>query len=193
MHELHNPQDPEILSVSKLNEIAKNFVESTIGYIHVEGEVSNLARPSSGHIYLTLKDSQSQIRCAMFKTQAMGLLFDLEDGDHVIVSGKVTIYPTQGTFQIIAQKISELGEGKLRKKFEALKKKLESEGLFDVARKKPIPKIPNGIAIITSQTGAALRDIISTVTRRFISMPIYIYPTPVQGNLAHLEIIKNLR
>jgi len=192
MHELHNPQDPEILSVSKLNEIAKKFVESTIGYIHVEGEVSNLARPSSGHIYLTLKDSQSQIRCAMFKTQAMGLLFDLEDGDHVIVSGKVTIYPTQGTFQIIAQKISELGEGKLRKKFEALKKKLESEGLFDVARKKPIPKIPNGIAIITSQTGAALRDIISTVTRRFISMPIYIYPTPVQGNLAHLEIIKNL-
>lgn len=192
MHELHGTQDPEILSVSELNEIAKNCVESIIGHIHVEGEISNLARPSSGHIYLTLKDSQSQIRCAMFKAQAMGLLFDLENGDHVIISGKVTIYPTQGTFQIIAQKISEVGEGKLRKKYEALKTKLDSEGLFDAARKKPLPKIPNGIAIITSQTGAALRDIISTVTRKFISMPIYIYPTPVQGSLAHLEIIKNL-
>jgi exodeoxyribonuclease VII large subunit len=183
----------DILTVSELNLAVKALIENTIGSIKVSGEISNLSRPSSGHMYWTLKDERAQIRCAMFRAQASKLNFDLDNGDEIVITGKVTLYPEQGSYQIICNNVSEVGEGKLRKKYDFLKKKLEKEGLFKAEHKKIIPSYPRTIGVITSSTGAALRDILATTKRRFPAIPIIIYPTLVQGSEAPERIIKMIR
>ena len=188
-----NKGNNDILTVSELNLTVKALLENTIGSIKVSGEISNLSSPSSGHMYWTLKDERAQIRCAMFRAQASRLNFDLGNGDEIIITGKVTLYPEQGSYQIICNHVSEVGEGKLRKQYELLKKKLEKEGLFKADHKKQIPLYPRTIGVITSSTGAALRDILATTKRRFPATSIIIYPTLVQGSEAPEGIIKMVR
>jgi len=184
---IKNPRQ-DIFTVSEINSITKRLLEESIGTIKVSGEISNLSRSAPGHLYWTLKDAKAQIRCAMFRGQAAKLKFDLDNGDEIIVTGKVTLYPAHGSYQIIAESLSEVGEGKLRKQYELLKEKLEKEGLFDEKNKKIIPLYPKQIGIITSPTSAAVRDIIATIKRRFPSIPIIIYPTQVQGSDAPNQI-----
>lgn len=180
----------EIYSVSALNRLAKVILEETFSLVWVEGEISNLACPSSGHMYFTLKDAQAQVRCALFRQRNRGLNFALENGSHVRVQARVSLYEGRGEYQLIVENIEEVGDGALQRAFEALKKKLLSEGLFESAHKKPLPKCPACIGVVTSPTGAAIRDIISVLKRRFPSIPVIIYPTAVQGTEAATQIVK---
>lgn len=183
-----------ILSVSQLNRQVKSYLEHEIGVIHVEGEVSNLSKPLSGHLYFTLKDSNAQIRCVFFKNRHIGPLgAKLTDGKQVIASGKLSLYEARGDYQLIIEQLTESGLGALYQQFEALKNKLASEGLFLQARKKTLPAIPQTIGIITSTNGAAIRDILSTLARRFPLAKVIIYPCEVQGATASLQLIKALQ
>ena len=180
----------QVYTISQLNSTARQLLEDNFPPILVEGEISNLARPSSGHIYFSLKDEFAQVRCAMFRNQNHGLDFTPENGMHVLVKAQVSIYEQRGDYQLIIYHMEAAGAGILRKKFEQLKKKLLAEGLFAKEHKKTIPKLPNCIGVITSATGAAIRDIISVLKRRFASIPIIIYPTQVQGDQAAGQIVK---
>ena len=180
----------EIYSVSQLNSEVRDLIESSYPSIWVEGEISNLARPASGHIYFSLKDESAQVRCAMFRMSNRLLKFKPENGTQVLVRARVSLYEARGDFQIIADYMEESGDGLLRKKFEALKLKLSEEGLFDTEHKKDIPALPSQIGIITSPSGAAVRDIVSVLKRRFPSIPLVIYPIPVQGDDAPPAIIR---
>ncbi len=154
----------------------------------VEGEVSNLARPASGHVYFSLKDAGAQIRCAMFRTRNRVLGFEARDGLKVVAYGRVSLYTPRGDYQLIVEALEAAGEGLLRLRFEQLKRKLFEEGLFDVARKRALPRWPRAIGVVTSASGAAVRDIITVLKRRCPALPIIIYPTPVQGEGAAAEI-----
>jgi len=177
-------------SVSSLNKEIKQLFADHFSIIWVEGEISNLARPTSGHIYFTLKDAKAQVRCAMFRGQQKSLLFTPKNGDQVVVGAQVSLFETRGDYQLIIDSMEESGEGALRRAFEILKKHLSDEGLFDLAHKKTIPALPKQIGIITSPTGAAIHDILTVLERRFPAIPIIIYPTAVQGANAHFEIAK---
>lgn len=190
---LESELDIEIYSVSALNRLAKAVLEETFSLIWVEGEISNLACPSSGHMYFSLKDETAQVRCALFKQRSRGLSFTPENGMLVRVQARVSLYEGRGEFQLIVEKIEEAGNGALQRAFDALKKKLLAEGLFDSAHKKSLPKLPTCIGVVTSPTGAAIRDIISVLKRRFPSIPIIIYPTAVQGNEAPTQIVQAIR
>jgi exodeoxyribonuclease VII large subunit len=159
----------------------------------VEGEISNLARPGSGHIYFSLKDQDAQVRCAMFRSSNRALQFDVNDGLQVLVRAKVTIYEPRGSFQLIVERMEPAGEGILRRKLEELKTRLAAEGLFDPAFKKPLPTVPKRIGVITSPSGAAIRDILHVLERRFAAVPVVIYPVTVQGPRAKHDIVTALQ
>lgn len=178
----------EIFTVARLNREVRALLANHFLSIWVEGEISNLACPSSGHLYFTLKDDKAQIRCAMFRAQRRPLTFRPEDGCRVLVKAQVSLYEVRGDYQLIVEFMEESGDGALRRAFEALKARLSEQGLFDPARKKPIPKFPERIGVITSPSGAALRDILTVLKRRFPAIPVVIYPVTVQGNEAKYEI-----
>jgi exodeoxyribonuclease VII large subunit len=186
-------EERRVLSVSGLNREARQIIEESLGTVWVEGEISNLSRPSSGHLYWSLKDAQAQLRCAMFRLSARGLTFELANGRQVLVRGRVSLYEARGEFQLIVDSVEEAGEGLLRRRFEELKRKLAAEGLFDPARKIPVPKLPRRIGVITSPTGAALRDVLIALRRRFPSTAVLVYPTAVQGAGAADEICRTLK
>ncbi len=170
-----------IYSVSSLTRQIKEVLETSFPRLWVEGEISNFKRHSSGHLYFTLKDETAQIRCAMWRFKAGDLLFRVEDGMKVLVEGDVQVYERNGNYQLIVQQLQPSGVGELQMAFEQLKKKLHEEGLFDPAHKKPLPLYPEKIGVITSPTGAAIRDIVSVISRRFPSCQLVIYPVRVQG------------
>lgn len=181
-----------IYTVSELNMQARALLEGSFPQIWVEGEISNLARPRSGHIYFSLKDERCQLRCAMFRMHNRRIDFTPEDGLQVLANGRISLYPERGDYQLIVQFLEEAGAGALRRAFEALKLRLAGEGLFDEADKRPLPSLPRQIGVITSPTGAALRDILSILSRRFPAIPILIYPVPVQGVEAAPAIVRML-
>jgi len=178
----------DVYTISRLNQEAKALLEGSFPMLWVEGEISNLARPASGHVYFSLKDSQAQIRCALFSRQARLLTTVPRDGMQVMVRARVTLYEGRGEFQLIVEHLEDAGEGALRRAFEALKQRLAKEGLFDAVHKKPLPRLPRHIGIITSPSGAVLHDILTTLKRRFPAIPILIYPVPVQGEGAAEKI-----
>src|SRR3990167_11367189 len=183
----------EVYTVSRLNNEVKFILEDRFPWVWVEGEISNFAAPHSGHWYFSLKDNTAQVRCAMFRGQQRKLIFTPKDGMHVLINARVSLYENRGEFQLIAESMEERGEGKLRRAFEMLKKKLETAGLFDPLHKKKLPSFPKQIGIITSETGAAIADILTILKRRFPSIPIIVYPTLVQGTLAAPSIVKALK
>jgi exodeoxyribonuclease VII large subunit len=183
-------QNEEIISVGELNKSAKYLLENNFQNISVLGEISNLARPSSGHIYFTLKDEDGAIRCAMFKNQNLKLNFSPNDGDKCVLNGQVSLYAPRGDYQLIVKSIQPAGVGNLMQQFEALKKKLDVEGLFNLDKKINIPESPKHIGIITSLSTAAFQDIISTVNRRAPSTKISVSEATVQGENAHVSILK---
>jgi exodeoxyribonuclease VII large subunit len=174
-------QNDDIYSVSRLNREARRLVESSLARIWVAGEISNLARPASGHIYFTLKDKNAQVRCAMFRAANRRVSSPPADGDQVLVQGKVSIYEARGDYQLIVEQMEAAGEGLLRKKFEELKAELSAAGMFDADHKQALPELPNTIGVVTSPSGAAIRDILNILRRRYPSAKIIIYPTRVQG------------
>jgi len=180
--------EKKIYSVSGLNRETKDLLSNHFSFIQVEGEISNLSQPSSGHIYFSLKDKKAQVRCAMFKSQLRRLGFTPKNGEQVILSAQVSLYEARGDYQLIASKMQQAGEGDLQLAFEQLKSKLFNEGLFDQQIKQNIPSLPEHIGVITSPSGAAIHDILSVLKRRFPAIPVLIYPTSVQGTAAKLEI-----
>ena len=180
------------ISVSELNRTVRTLLERGVGRVWVEGEMSNLSRPASGHVYFSLKDNSSQIRCAWFKQRQRGPSFNLKDGDQILAYGQVSIYEARGDYQLIVERLETAGEGQLRRQFEALKKKLAAEGLFDEKLKRPLPALPRRIGVITSPSGAAVRDIVTVLKRRFPAIPVVIYPVAVQGDAAVPEITSAL-
>jgi len=182
-------QNPyEIYSVSALNLESKALLYQHFGTIFVAGEISNLSRPTSGHLYFSLKDEKSQVRCALFRFQHQQTTFALENGQAVIVQAEVSLYEARGDFQLIITHVELAGEGKLRLAFEQLKKTLAEKGLFDDTYKKPLPALPKQIGIITSPSAAALHDILKVLKKRFAAIPVLIYPTLVQGEQAATQI-----
>jgi exodeoxyribonuclease VII large subunit len=188
----------EILTVTQLNENIKRLLETNFDNLWVEGEVSNLHRPASGHMYFTLKDEKSQIRAVIFRSfpgqrpssWARIPQFDLEEGMSVICCGRLTVYHPRGEYQVIVETVEPRGLGALQKAFEQLKARLQAEGLFDPVHKKPIPFLPRRIGVITSSTGAVIRDILNITRRRFSSVDILVAPVRVQGAEAPYEIIR---
>ncbi len=180
----------EIYTVSQLNREVRTILEGSFPMLWVEGEISNLARPASGHLYFSLKDSQAQVRCAMFRGRNNLLKFEPENGMQVMIYARVGLYEGRGEFQLIADRMEPAGEGALQLAFEQLKKKLDQEGLFNQDIKQALPAFPKTVGIVTSQTGAAIKDILSVLRRRFPALNVIIYPTPVQGNTAGHSIAR---
>lgn len=183
----------KIISVTELNKLAKSLLENGIPKLWIEGEISNLARPASGHIYFSLKDETSQIRCAWFKQRQSINANDISNGMKMLALGKISLYQPRGEYQFIIEKMETAGEGDLKRKYEELKQKLFNEGLFDRERKLEIPKLPKKIGVITSPSGAAIRDVLSILKRRFPLLPIVIFPITVQGDNAAPDIENALK
>src|SRR5687767_11334843 len=162
----------DIYTPARLNREARTMLERGFPALWVEGEISNLSRPSSGHWYFSLKDESAQLRCAMFRQRNMLARFTPKDGMHVQIRGRVSLYEPRGDYQFLADFIEEAGEGALRRHFDMLKAKLAAEGLFAAERKRPLPKLPRRIGIVTSPTGAAVRDVVNILRRRFCTIPI---------------------
>jgi exodeoxyribonuclease VII large subunit len=192
METLDISQSQEIFTVSKLNREVRFILEGSFDLLWVEGEISNFTVPASGHWYFSLKDASAQVRCAIFKPNNRRLGFVPKDGMHVIMKARVSLYEGRGEFQLIGEYLEEVGEGQLRKAFEALKNRLLAAGLFEAKHKKPMPLLPKAIGVVTSPTGAAIRDILSVLRRRFPCVPVIIYPTLVQGDTAAPNIVKAL-
>ncbi|GLK62082.1 exodeoxyribonuclease 7 large subunit [Azotobacter vinelandii] len=184
--------DREILTVSQLNGRARALLEDVFAQVWVEGEISNLARPASGHLYFTLKDRQAQVRCALFRQNALRVREILRDGLAVRVRGRVSLYEGRGDFQLILDLLEPAGDGALRLAFEALKEKLAAEGLFAAERKRPLPAHPRSIGIVSSPTGAVIRDIVSVFRRRAPQVELTLVPTAVQGREAVAQIVHAL-
>src|SRR4030067_3150139 len=179
-----------ILTVSELTQEIKDILEDKFPDVWVEGEISNLRIPPSGHIYFTLKDDFSQIRVVLFKNQARSLRFSPEDGLHVICRGRGSLYEKRGEYQLILEEMEPKGIGALQLAFLQVKERLEKEGFFDPARKRQIPMVPQTIGIVTSPTGAVIRDMLQIIDRRFENVHILLYPVRVQGEGASLEIAR---
>src|SRR5579859_4685596 len=180
------PGDPavptrRILSVSELNRAARGLLEGGFPILWVEGEISNLAQPGSGHLYFSLKDAQAQVRCALFRNRGMLLRFKPANGMKVLVRGRVSLYEPRGDYQFLVESMEDAGHGALQRAFEALKERLAQEGLFDAALKRPLPQVPKTIGVVTSPTGAAIRDILSVIRRRHPLARVIVYTVPVQG------------
>ncbi|MBV36086.1 MAG: exodeoxyribonuclease VII large subunit [Rickettsiales bacterium] len=191
------PQKPtqqrKVYSVTELALNVRRQLEQEIGQIWITGEISNLATPRSGHWYFTLKDSDAQLRCAMFKNRNRGVRFTPEDGQQVLMRAKLSLYEPRGDLQLIGEYMEPAGEGALQIAFDRLKQKLNNEGLFAPELKRPIPTFPNKIGIITSATGAAIRDVLTVLKRRMPHVPVIIYPSQVQGEKAAKTIIEQLK
>ncbi|MDI1300777.1 MAG: exodeoxyribonuclease VII large subunit [bacterium] len=179
-----------ILSVSLLNEQVRDLLENSFVNLWVEGEISNLSQPSSGHLYFTLKDAGAQIRAAMFRGNNRFLKFTPKNGQQVLLKARISLYAPRGDYQLIVEHIEEAGLGALRRAYDELRLRLQAEGLFEAARKRPLPGTPQHIAVITSATGAAVRDIISVLGRRFPGLPVTVIPVPVQGREAAPAIVR---
>ncbi|MFP4560012.1 MAG: exodeoxyribonuclease VII large subunit [Thiohalorhabdus sp.] len=192
-HDAETGSDRPVYTVTRLNHEARGLLEASFPLLWVEGELSNVARPASGHLYFTLKDEQAQVRCAMFKGKNRLLRFRPADGMHVLVRAQISLYAPRGDFQLIVEHMEEAGEGALQRAFEALKRKLSAEGLFADERKRPIPALPRRVGVITSATGAAIRDVLTTLARRFPALPVVVYPVPVQGKAAAPAIVEALK
>ena len=184
---------PAAVSVSELNALAKNLLEQNLFGLWVAGEVSNLTRAASGHYYFSLKDSRAQVRCAMFKGTVAKLAAPLKEGDHIEVNGRISIYEARGEFQITVNEVRLKGLGQLYEAYEKLKAKLQAEGVFAAERKRPLPAHPRAIGIVTSLAAAALRDVVSTLKRRAPDIPVFIYPTAVQGAGSEVQIAQAIQ
>ncbi|RLC29101.1 MAG: exodeoxyribonuclease VII large subunit, partial [Deltaproteobacteria bacterium] len=185
-------QTPKIYTVRELTGEIKDLLENRFEFVWVEGEISNFSAPSSGHYYMVLKDGKAQIRAVMFRVQARRLRFMPENGMHVLVQGRVGVYPPRGEYQIILDYLEPMGVGALALAFERLKKKLASQGIFDEDIKKPLPFLPQRVAVVTSPTGAAIRDFLKIIRRRFANIEVTIVPVRVQGDEAAGEIVEAL-
>ncbi len=181
-----------IFSVSELNREARSILEGSFPSIWIEGEISNLARPASGHLYFSLKDASAQVRCALFKNRALRLATQPENGMQVLIRAGVSLYEGRGEFQLIVEYLEPAGAGALQRQFEELKKKLDAEGLFRTEDKRPIPAMPKRVGVITSPSGAAIRDILSVLRRRYPGIEVIIYPAAVQGSEAPAELRRML-
>ncbi|MGN6729927.1 MAG: exodeoxyribonuclease VII large subunit [Rhodanobacteraceae bacterium] len=182
-----------ILTPSTLNRLVRGLLEDALPLVWIEGELSNVARPASGHLYFTLKDSAAQVRCAMFKPKSGWLRFKPTDGMHVLVRARVGLYEPRGEFQLVAEHMEPAGEGALQREFERLKAQLDAEGLFAQERKRPLPRFARRIGVITSATGAAIRDVLSVMARRWPLVEVDVLPVPVQGREAPPAIVAMLR
>ncbi len=182
-----------IYSISELNQMVQDLLQDAFLPIWVEGEVSNFANPCSGHWYFSLKDQKAQVRCALFNGRQRYQDNSPKNGMQILARAKISLYPARGEFQLIIDHFEPAGEGALRKAFEQLKNQLTEEGLFEPQHKKPIPKFPNTIGIISSETGAALRDICIVLKLRFPAISIIVYPSLVQGKTASTQIIKQIQ
>lgn len=179
-----------IYSVSELNRETKRLLANHFRTVQVQGEISNLSLPSSGHYYFTLKDTQAQIRCAMFKGQQQRLRFKPANGDLVVATAQVSLYEPRGDYQLVVDRLEELGDGALRRAFEALKRRLDAEGLFAHDKKRPLPSLPRRIGVITSPSGAAVHDVLTVLRRRFPALPVILFPVRVQGSEAAQDIAR---
>ncbi|MHB1272229.1 MAG: exodeoxyribonuclease VII large subunit [Rhodanobacter sp.] len=182
-----------VLTPSTLNRLVRDLLGDALPLVWIEGELSNVARPASGHLYFTLKDSGAQVRCAMFKPKTATLRFRPVDGMQVLVRAKVGLYEPRGEFQLVAESMEPAGEGALQREFEQLKARLDAEGLFASARKRALPRFARRIGVITSATGAAVRDVLSVLARRWPLADVEILPVPVQGREAPPAIVAMLR
>lgn len=183
----------DVFTVSQLNQRAKQLLEITFSSIKVEGEISNLSRPSSGHWYFTLKDKGAQVRCAMFRSRTAQVRFQPKEGDKIVVRGKVSLYENRGDYQLIVDAMKPAGEGQLQQAFIQLKQKLGAEGLFNPEHKQALPTDIKRIAVITSPTGAAIHDILTVLNRRFPAIEVDIYPAQVQGQESAQQIIWSIK
>lgn len=181
-----------VLTVTDLNRQVRHLLEGEFPAAYVEGEISNLARPNSGHIYFSLKDDRAQLRCAMFRNRNQHLNFRPKDGMQVIVRGRISLYEGRGEYQMVVDAIEEAGEGLLQRAFEKLKRQLADEGLFEESIKKSLPLLPQHLGIITSPTGAAVRDVLHVLARRFPGIRVTILPVQVQGDESSSQIVKAL-
>jgi exodeoxyribonuclease VII large subunit len=188
-----NATPRHVLTPSLLNRLVRDLLGDAFPQVWIEGELSNVAKPASGHLYFTLKDSGAQVRCAMFKMKAAALRFRPVDGMQVLLRGKVGLYEPRGEFQLVAEYMEPAGEGALQREFEQLKARLGAEGLFDPARKRALPVYARRIGVITSATGAAIRDVLSVLARRWPLADVEILPVPVQGREAPPAIVAMLR
>ena len=183
----------DVLTPSQLNTLARDLLEGAFPLIWVEGELSGVSRPGSGHLYFCLKDARAQVRCAMFKPKSTWLKFIPREGMRVLARGRLTLYEARGEYQLVLDHMEEAGEGALRRAFEALRAKLTAEGLFDTDRKRPLPVHPRRLAVLTSPSGAAVRDVLSVLARRFPLLHVEILPVLVQGASAAAQITAMLR
>lgn len=183
----------DILTPSQLNTLARDLLEGAFPLIWVEGELGNVTRPASGHLYFTLKDARAQVRCAMFKPKSTWLKFAPREGLRVLARGRLTLYEARGDYQLVLDHMEEAGEGALRRAFEQLKARLAAEGLFDAERKRELPAHVRRLGVITSPSGAAVRDVLSVLGRRFPLLEVDILPTQVQGETAAAQIASLLR
>ena len=183
------------ITISQINNFIKGIFDSNsyLQKVYLRGEISNFKRHTSGHLYLTLKDSESRISAIMFRSMAQKLTFAPVDGMNVLVEGRISVYPAGGNYQIYIDKMEQDGIGNLYVEFERLKKKLNQEGLFNKEHKKPIPKFPKKIGIVTAPTGAAIKDILSTIARRYPLCETILFPSLVQGAMAKEDIVKNIK
>jgi exodeoxyribonuclease VII large subunit len=182
-----SPRD--VYTVARLNSEARQLLEAGLPTLWVEGEISNFAAPASGHWYFTLKDRDAQIRCAMFRARNAAVGFRPRDGQQLMLRGRVSLYEPRGDYQLIAESMEDAGEGALRREFEKLKARLSAEGLFSAELKRPLPTMPRRIAVVTSPTGAAVRDVLHILARRFPPAAVLVLPTPVQGTAATPSIV----
>ncbi|MDE2406722.1 MAG: exodeoxyribonuclease VII large subunit [Xanthomonadaceae bacterium] len=181
-----------ILTPSQLNTLARDLLEGSFPSVVVEGEIGNIARPSSGHLYFTLKDARAQVRCALFKPKSQWLNFVPREGLKVLARGRLTLYEARGDYQLVLDGMEDAGEGALRRAYEELQARLQAEGLFDAARKRTLPAFPRRIAVLTSPSGAVIRDIASVLRRRFPLLDVELLPVPVQGEGAAAQIRNTL-
>jgi exodeoxyribonuclease VII large subunit len=180
--------DDHLLTPSQLNTLARDLLEGAFPLVLVEGEIGNLSRPASGHLYFTLKDARAQVRCALFKPKSQWLTFQPREGLKVVARGRLTLYEARGDYQLVCDGLEDAGEGALRRAFEQLKAKLTDEGLFDATRKRPLPAFTRRLAVLTSPSGAVIRDILSVLRRRFPLIDVDLLPVPVQGEGAAAQI-----
>ncbi|MBV9621003.1 MAG: exodeoxyribonuclease VII large subunit, partial [Gammaproteobacteria bacterium] len=182
----------EVYSVSRLTREVRLLLERGLGVVWVEGELSNFAQPASGHWYFSLKDRDTQVRCAMYRSKNMLVGFTPRPGAQLLVRGRLTVFEARGEYQLVVEQLEEAGLGALQREFERLKARLAAEGLFAPERKRALPRYPRRVGLITSPTGAALRDILHILARRFPATAVLIYPAPVQGSAAAAALVRAL-
>ncbi|WP_395948511.1 exodeoxyribonuclease VII large subunit [Aeromonas mytilicola subsp. aquatica] len=189
LDESSQSRQQQIFTVTRLNSAVRMILEQDLGLVWLTGELSNLAMPSSGHWYFSLKDISAQVRCAMFKGNNRRVPFRPQDGMQVLVQARVSLYEPRGDYQLIIESMQPAGDGMLALRFEELKRRLGAEGLFDEGRKRPLPREPRAVGLVTSATGAALHDMLTVLERRAPDLPVFIYPTQVQGSAATAQIV----